>query len=168
MKSLIALLFVSTFTFAQAGKKPANEWDQLDAAFVSLFKTLEAKDHAAFKKLSLPAVDCIDCVGKPEFNKEGYFVTADVFFYNIAGGFTKSAVYKALTTRGYTFSTAVVKGFKPRVMPQDYPEDLTLYEVWVPTYKVDELSKGHPGTSHGFQFVKINGEFKFYGLTSIP
>ncbi len=113
-------------------------------------------------------VDCIDCVGKPEFNQEGYFVTADVFFYNIAGGFTKSALYKALTNRGYTFNKAVVKGFKPKIMPRDYPEDLTLYEVWVPTYKANELSQGHPGSSHGFQFVKINGEFKFYGLTSIP
>ena len=166
-------LFVTTITLAQkpaakAAPSSQNEWDQLDKVFISLINALTKNDQSAFKALSLPAVDCIDCVGKPEFNAEGYFVTADVFYLNIANNFVGSPVYKAMAKRGYTFGSIVLKDFKPKIMPRDYPKDLKLYEVWVPTYLANELSKGNPGASHAFQFVKINGKFKFYGLTSIP
>src|SRR5690606_36217083 len=121
-----------------------------------------------FKAIALPYVDCIDCVGTPEFNEKGHLVTADIFYLNIANNFIQSPVYKAMAQRGYTFGTITIKDFKPIIMPRDYPKDLKLYEVWVPTYLAGQLSKNHPGTSHSFQFVKIDGKFRFYGLTSIP
>jgi len=152
--------------------KPAalqkNEWDELDVTFVALIDALVKSDLRAFTALSLKEVDCIDCVGKPEFNDEGFFVGADVFYLNIAKNFSLSPVYKALSTRGYTFDKITIKNFRPRVLPRNYEGDLVLYEAWVPTYLVNELSKGHKGTSHGFQFIKTGGKFKFYGLTSIP
>lgn len=174
MKKLVLFCFLhlSLGLYAQnsdTAKGSKQQWDELDEAFITFFKALENKDNAGFKKISLPVLECLDCVGKPEFNEQGNFVTADVFFINIAGGFKTSRVYKALTERGYTFSIVVIKDFKPKYMPTGYNEnDLKLYEVWTPTYKPNELSKGHPGSSHGFQFVKINGKFKFYGLVSIP
>ncbi|KGO88496.1 hypothetical protein Q765_00900 [Flavobacterium rivuli WB 3.3-2 = DSM 21788] len=145
-----------------------NEWDDLDITFVALVDALVKNDLRAFTALSLKEVDCIDCVGKPEFNNEGFFVSADVFYLNIAKNFSLSPVYKALSTRGYTFDKITIKNFSPRVLPRNYKGDLVLYEAWVPTYLVNELSKGHKGTSHGFQFIKTDGKFKFYGLTSIP
>lgn len=169
---LAFLLFISFCTLASAQTKAktaiTDEWDALDEAFVALLKIIETNDKAGIKAASMPMVDCIDCVGKPDFNEEGYFVTPDIFLFNITKNFTQSPVYKAVVKRGYTFSTITLKDFKPKIMPRDYPADLKLYEVWIPTYKKDELSKGHPGTSHAFQFVKIGGKFKFYGLTSIP
>jgi hypothetical protein len=107
-------------------------------------------------------------VGRPEFNNEGYFVPASVFYLNIAKNFDKSPVYKAMVSRGYLFDSITIKNFKPKNVPADFPKDLVLYEVWVPTYLSGELSKNSKGASHGFQFVKIKGDFKFYGLTSIP
>jgi hypothetical protein len=172
-KFILCFLLVATAGLAQTKtSKPAkasqSEWDKLDKAFISLVDALVKNDKPAFKAISYPAVDCIDCVGKPEFNKEGYFVTADIFYLNIANNFINSPVYKAIAKRGYTFSTITIEDFKPKILPRDYPKDLQLYEVWVPTYIKGELSKTHPGTSHAFQFIKVNGEFKFYGLTSIP
>ncbi|MFL9843375.1 hypothetical protein [Flavobacterium rhizosphaerae] len=155
-------------TDTKQGQVSDAEWDTLDATFVAFIQTLQKEDKAGFKKISLPQVECIDCVGKPEFNGEGYFVPADIFFLNVAKNFTKSPVYKALAKRGYTFSIAEIKNFKPKFFPKNYPNNLFIYEVWVPTYLKNELSQGHPGASHAFQFVKINGEFRFYGLMSIP
>jgi len=170
--AILFLLFVACFSHAQAPAKKAKtketEFDQLDKTFIAFEQALEKNDKAAFMALTLKVVDCIDCVGKPEFNNEGFFVTADVFFLNIAKNFKLSPVYKAMATRGYTFDVIKLKNFKPQNMPKDSADDLILYEVWVPTYLANELSKGHKGTSHAFQFVKINGKFKFYGLTSIP
>lgn len=172
MKKIIVLICVLAATAGWSQKKENKtgntEWDKLDKTFIALIDALVKNDKAAFKTVSYPAVDCIDCIGKPEFNKEGYFVTSDVFYLNIANNFVNSPVYKALAKRGYTFSITEIKDFKPKILPRDYPNDLKLYEVWVPTYLKGELSKEHPGTSHSFQFIKINGEFKFYGLTSIP
>ena len=180
------LLFVS-FGYAQKTSKPAvkkattnkvtakkvvvpekTEWDVLDETFIALIKAIETNDQAAFYALSLNELDCIDCVGRPEFNNEGFFVTADVFYLNIANNFKLSPVYKALSTRGYTFDSIIIKNFKPQNLPRNYHGDLKLYEAWVPTYLANELSKGSKGSSHGFQFIKIDGKFKFYGLTSIP
>jgi|GEM_PF-1438421 len=155
-------------TVATKTTTPENEWDELDVTFVAVIDALVKNDLRAFTALSLKEVDCIDCVGKPEFNDEGFFVGADVFYLNIAKNFSLSPVYKALSTRGYTFDKITIKNFKPRVLPRNYQGDLVLYEAWVPTYLVNELSKGHKGTSHGFQFIKTDGKFKFYGLTSIP
>lgn len=155
-------------TAGKSSKAEADEWDMLDKTFVALIDALVKNDKAAFKAVSYPAVDCIDCVGKPDFNQEGYFVTADVFYLNIANNFINSPVYKALAKRGYTFSITEIKDFKPKILPKDYPKDLKLYEVWVPTYLKGELSSNHPGTSHAFQFIQVKGEYRFYGLTSIP
>jgi len=185
--AVACLLLIVSVCYAQkpaktAVKKPApakkgaaakatpsvNEFDVLDVTFIAVIDALVKNDLRAFTALSLKEVDCIDCVGKPEFNNEGFFVDSDVFYLNIAKNFSLSPVYKALASRGYTFDKIVIKDFKPRILPKSYQGDLVLYEAWVPTYLANELSKGHKGTSHGFQFVKVDGKFKFYGLTSIP
>lgn len=176
MKKIAIVCFLMIFGIANAQTTPIKvapksnnaDFDLLDKTFASFIKALIKNDKPSFTLLSLKQVDCIDCVGKPEFNDQGYFVPSDIFYLNIAKNFNKSPVYKAILKRGYTLDVIQLKNFKPAVMPKTYPNDLTLYEVWVPTYLKDELSKGHKGASHAFQFVKINGQFKFYGLTSIP
>jgi hypothetical protein len=172
---IIAILFISSAGFAQktttktkkatapAQQKSAAVWDELDKTFIAFIKALENKDKAAFTSLSLANVDCAECPGAEE---GGNFVPAEVFYITVAADFTVSPVYKALAKRGYAFNSMILKDFKPSFLPNNYPKDLKVYEVWVHTYKPDELSKGHKGTSHAFQFIKVNGGFKFFGLTS--
>lgn len=150
---------------ATAQKQP-SEWDVLDKTFVAFIKALENNDKTAFDAIALSQVDCAECPGAGELGDITHFVPAEVFYITVAADFKLSPVYKAMTKRGYAFSSMVLKDFKPAFLPKDNPNDLKVYEVWVPTYKPDELSKGHPGSSHAFQFVKVNGEFKFFGLTS--
>jgi hypothetical protein len=189
MKNLMILFFLllSLTAAAQtkknttAGKRPAasaekketpesknNDWDALDKSFIEFIDALVKGDKAKFTQLSLSDVDCVDCVGPTEITSEGAFVPSGFFFAVIGQKFTESPVYLAMAKKGYSFSSIIIKDFKPRVMPRDYPKDLKLYEVWVETYKPGEFAKNHKGTSHSFRFVKINGKFKFYGLTSIP
>lgn len=172
--AVVLCLFACCMSWAQKptakSQKTAGEkdWESLDKTFAAFIKTIENNDKPGFMAISLKEVDCIDCAGKPEFNEQGTAVKADAFFAIITRHFTTSPVYLALVKKGYTFSIAEIKDFKPKSLPKEYPKDLKLYEVWVPTYLKNELSKGHPGASHAFQFVKINGQFKFYGLISIP
>lgn len=167
---LLSVLFVCTAGWAQKPvakpQKTASDWDVLDKTFIAFIKALETNDKAAYTALSLPQVDCVECPNAAELGAKNNFVPSEVFYITVAKDFTVSPVYKALTKRGYAFNSMTLKGFKPGFLPKDYPKDLKIYEVWVHTYKPNELSKGHKGTSHAFQFVKINGAFKFYGLTS--
>jgi len=167
---LFTMACISLSVQAQ-GNKPAKQptdWDLLDKAFIGIVQALEKGDKIAFQALSMKEVDCPDCVGSMDRDKDGVFVPSAFFFAVIAKDFTKSPVFLAMTKKGYSFSSIVVENFKPRVMPRDYPKDLKLYEVWVETYKPGELSPTHTGTSHSFRFVKVNGKFRFYGLNSIP
>ena len=184
MKRLVLLICIIAFNLAaaQTGKPAAksatktatkkdapSDWDLLDEAFVATVDALQKGNEAAFKAQSLANVDCVDCVGAMEVTAEGTaFVPSGFFFIVISKNFTESPVYKAMAKKGYSFSTIVLENFRPQSLPKDGSKDLKLYEVWVETYKPGEYSKTHRGTSHSFRFVKVNGKFKFYGLTSIP
>lgn len=180
---IIAFILVTNMAWAQkkkptSTKKPATatkpvqkqptEWDELDKTFVAFIKALENSDKTAFDNIALSQVDCAECPGSGEQGDITHFVPSDVFYITVAADFKLSPVYKALTNRGYAFNSMILKDFKPSFIPKDNTgsKDLKVYEVWVPTYKPDELSKGHPGSSHAFQFVKVHGEFRFFGLTS--
>jgi hypothetical protein len=183
MKYLVAsLLLLCNITFAQKPKaktkttattkpvattqKSASEWDDLDRTFIAFIKALENKDQPAYTALALKQVDCAECPGGGEQGAYSHFVPAEIFYITVAEDFKVSPVYKALAKRGYAFNSMILKDFKPAFLPKDAPADLKVYEVWVQTYKPDELSKGHKGTNHAFQFVKVDGNYKFFGLTS--
>ena len=158
---LTPLLLIAQLPFNTATKA---EWDELDKTFIAFFQALESKNKAAFMAMSRQRVDCSDCITSTESESEGYFVPAEVFFQTITKNFKESPVYKALVKRGYSFRIMEVK----RPNERNPNAKLKIYEVWVDTYLAGEWSKGHPGTIHSFQFVKINGKFTFYGLTSLP
>lgn len=174
MKKLALILIIFSFNigFAQktaAKKDTQKEWDELDKNFVELIDALVKGDKVKFLSLSAKELDCVDCVGAMDVSADGtMFVPAEFFFAVIGQKFNESPVYKAMAKKGYSFSSIVLKNFKPKIMPKDSPNDLKLYEVWVETYYPGEFSKNHKGTSHSFRFVKINGKFRFYGLTSLP
>jgi len=175
MKKITLLFCLLIFGISRAQQNPAPvkattqaEWDALDKNFIALVDALQKGDKNAFLALSCKELDCVDCVGSNESAKGAVFVPAEFFFAVISKKFTESPVYKAMSKKGYSFSSVIVEDFKPKVVPKDYPKDLKIYEVWVETYKKGELSKNHLGTSHSFRFIKINGKFRFYGMTSIP
>lgn len=172
-KLIVLFCLLSGLSYAQnpAPVKATTqaEWDALDKNFIAVVQALEKGDKAAFLAQSCKEVDCVDCVGATEASGEGaVFVPAEFFFAVISQKFTESPVYQAMVKKGYSFSSVIVENFKPKVVPKDYPKDLKIYEVWVETYKKDEFAKGHPGTSHSFRFIKVNGKFRFYGMTSLP
>lgn len=178
MKYLIlSLLLIGSTAIAQkktaaksvkpaSAQKAASEWDELDKTFVAFVRALENKDKAAYNSITLQQVDCAECPGGGDQSSFSHFVPAEVFYITVAEDFKISPVYKAMVKRGYAFNSMILKDFKPAFLPKDISSDLKVYEVWVQTYKPNELSKGHTGTNHAFQFIKVNGAFKFFGLTS--
>jgi hypothetical protein len=160
---------LTTFAYSQSttAKKTPGEWDQLDKTFISLIEALTKADEAKFISLSAKQIECAECAEAGTYTGAGYYVEAYDFYDGISKAFTKSAIFKALSVRGYGFSAATFKGLKPPYMTASAAKGLKVYDVWVDTYLPDEVSKGHPGTRHTFRFIKVGGKFIFFGLSSM-
>ena len=173
---ILLLTLISTTSFAQQNED--EKWHKLSLTdSIELQKTwtefktaLENNDAIKIKNLSLKKVDCILCFernGKSAPPKD-YVVTIERFIKHSAKSFKGSPLAKAIKTSGYFAQFRTLYDCKPRNLPAGYGKNLTIYELYIQTYKPDEWAKGHEGQSHVFQFVKVNGEFKFFGMTSIP
>ena len=132
-------------------------------------KAIENKETKKIKELSLEQIDCALCIAT-DYNHppKDYIVPIDTLINQAYKDFLNSPLFKAIKSRGFRMSEMTIPEYKPRNLPSNYGKDLIVYEAWVQTYKPNEWAEGHEGQSHCFQFVKINNEFKFYGLTSIP
>lgn len=164
---IIPLLLYSQGNETTFPKINKNDSITLSKTFKVFIKALEDNDKSKIRELSLTEIECITCIESPEYNEEGYFTSIDNFLQNIQN-FNESQIDKAYHTRGFRLMCMNLENFTPRTVPKNNDNNLILYHVWINTYLQDEWAKGHEGVSHAFQFVKIKGEFKFYGLTSIP
>ena len=159
----------TTFAWSQStpAKKKVGEWDELDKTFISLVEALTKANEGNFISLSAKEIECAECAEAGTYTGAGYYVEAYDFYDGISKNFTKSAIFKALSARGYGFTAATLKGLKPPYLPANTAKGLKVYDVWVDTYLPDEVSKGHPGTRHTFRFIKVGSKFIFFGLSSI-
>lgn len=79
-----------------------------------------------------------------------------------------SKLWLVVKTKKNHFGIQELQDFHPTNIKHQKTKSLLIYEVWYVTWEPNELQKGHEGQTHAFQFVKIDGNFKFYGMTSIP
>jgi len=143
---------------------------ELHKAWTFFLKAIENQDTKKIKETSLKNIDCALCISSDNNNEPeiDYIIPVDTFIYQSYKNFMESPVLKAIKTRGVKNSEIHISDYKPRNLPKSYGKNLILFEIVVQTYLPNEWAPGHEGQSHIFQFVKINKEFKFYGLTSIP
>ncbi|MFP9098336.1 hypothetical protein ACLI09_04720 [Flavobacterium sp. RHBU_24] len=169
MKQIVFIFCLfTTFTWSQTApaKKGAGEWDQLDKTFISLIEALTKANEANFIALSAKQIECTECAEAGTYTGAGYYVDPYDFYDGISKSFTKSAIFKALSSRGYGFSAVTLKGLKVPYLPAATAKGLKVYDVWIDTYLPGEVSKGHPGTRHTFRFIKTGNKFVFFGLAS--
>ena len=147
--------------------KKVSPKDSVDVskAFQKLFNAIENKDKKVFLELTLNKVDCANCSNTMKMVD---YVSNKDLYKNQFKNFENSAVYKAFKKRGYHISCMEIKDYKPENLPKSDSKDLILFEVWIQTYLPNEWAEGQEGQSNTFQFVKINNEYKLYGLSSIP
>lgn len=177
MKNIIfiaCLLCFRGFAYAQGNtntlpKISTKDSVNVEKAFMRLVNAIEQKETDRVIAACLIEVECISCMGDEiTFQEEGYFVSAATFARCATADITKSIINLNLKLKKHYIQCSLIKNFKPHSLPKNYPKNLMLYEVWIQTLLPDEGEIGHEGASQGFQFVKINGDFKLYRLTSIP
>lgn len=138
----------------------------LDNALVQLVESIEADKMLVVKGLSAEKIYCVMCVweiDKKQAMHHSYMVPIDSFIKRWHNDFAQSPVLKQYHKRGYSLSILPAEQYAPE--SKDAPD---IYEAWIQTYLPDEMMPGHKGWRQAFQFVKVDGKFKFSGFDSVP
>ena len=132
-------------------------------------KAIETKNSQILKQLSLSQIDCSFCIDIDSMdNYPDNIVPIEAFINMALSNFINSPLHKAFKKNRIRAYTLKIRNYKPRNLPKKYGEHFTRFNVTIQTYLQDEWVKGHEGQSHTFEFIKIDGKYKFYGLSSIP
>lgn len=175
MKRTLLILSFITLTFlsygqgeyeAQSQKLSKADSSLLAQTFSEFIKAIEQKDTGKIKELSLANINCNFCLTNDL--SEDNIIPIDTFINQSYRNFVSSPLYNSIKKNRLHQSVGIIKEFKPKNVPDNFPKDLMLYEVWVQTYLPNEWAQGHEGQTHVFEFIKTNDIFKFFGLSSIP
>ena len=176
MKYSITILFIFFITFNLFGqdtpttKLPPKDFLHLTNTWALFKKALQSKDRQTLHHLSLKYIYC-DIFQPLDFNNitpTDSHISIDTFLKQFFDHMPKSKLWSVVKTNKYHYSVEKEEYLNPANTKSKKEKSRNVYEIWFVTWKPNELQKGHEGQTHAFQFVKANGEFRFYGMTSIP
>ncbi len=124
-------------------------------AFEILFAAIETDDMEALINISADSIYCISCSDSPDFSDAPCMFDKKDFLENHLGSIRTIEAYQRATK-----SDELIL-----VKENDHRTDITAF--WI-IYKQDELAPGHEGGQFGIYFKRVNGEFKFAGMETIP
>jgi|GEM_PF-4680890 len=119
--------------------------------------------------MSFKLVHCRLCIDDPIPPKtsEYFYIELDAFLH---AAYRKTALTKLWTVvkdKDEMINSYVLK--KPFQQNELKGQDrIFILEVFFTTLKGDEYEKGHEGQQTGLQFVRLGGDFKFYGVDTVP
>jgi hypothetical protein len=140
---------------------------QLNLAWNKFKKGLMERDTNNLHILSLKLVDCKDCISMEKYSIDDTFVPIDTFLNKAFREFDISKKWTSIKTKNYTILTREIKNYQPKNLNPKCGKDLIIFELWFITMEPNKIT-GYEGQSHAFQFIKLNNQFKFFGVTSVP
>ncbi len=135
----------------------------VEAVWKQYVKALATKNVRTLKKLSLSRVYCQPCA--TQSNTANELVTADAYIKSTLRTLPRTKLWEAVQTTKHFVVTEKIKNYKPQNI-KTTDEVLNVYDIWYVTRQPDKI-KGYEGVRYAFQFVKEQGQFKFFGLTSL-
>lgn len=173
--TILTIIILSTLTYGQEESEmeffDLNIQDslKLDTNWTELISAIRENNSEKIKELSLAQIVCDICVNSNYTNENpDNLIPVDTFINMVFTELIGSQLWKAINERSYSTVKRVIPEYWTSNLPEYFKPDLTVYELWIQTYKPNEWVEGHEGQSHGFQFVLIDRKFKLYGITSIP
>lgn len=176
---LILLLLLTVASWKTLAQESETTWErvatkdsiELAKYFKKFQKAFDLENHQAIRDLSLTGIDCDLCITSDydlSEPPEDDILPIDTFLLKNVKNILESKMWEALKERGYKLSLHKITNYRTSNLPQNYGGLLELYELWIQTFLPNEWAEGHEGQSHAFQFVKLENQFKFYGITSVP
>lgn len=168
---LTFLLCLSTSLFAQKGnglKLLYKDSIELDEIWLRYKHALGSKDIHSLHQLSYKIIHCDRF--EPEnssFTKDPN-LPLDTFLNRFYHVFPDLKLWRVMKTKKYHMTIDKASNWALPDIKFKRKKSLIVYNIWYLVFEPNEISKGDEGLSEAFQFMKINGEFKLCGLTSIP
>ena len=174
--SLLALLvYLSTGLYGQESKPPNlfyKDSIELTKTWRKFKTALELKDTKTLRRLSLNIVHC-DLFQTPNPNGTynqivaNSYISFHAFLAQFYHDLSKLKLWSVMKTKKYQIVECAMN-FHPPNIKYLKSTSLKLYDILYVTFEPNEIEKGNEGQQEGFEFVKTNGKFRFFGLTSIP
>lgn len=121
----------------------------------TVFELFENPDFSEFEKISTEKIYCIICFNRPDLIDEPFMLDRKEFFDNHLKEINKSDHF----IRAKKSKKIIL------IKDNDHRTDIT---VFFTIYEEDELYPGHEGGQLGIFFKKVNGDYKFAGIETIP
>jgi len=153
IKILTILLFGATSSFGQ--NISSADSLKIVKASETLFAAIETNDKEILTNISTDKIYCIICSNSTDLSDSPYMFDKKDFLENHLEKIKISESYQ----RAYKSDELIL------VKESGYRSDITAF--WT-IYQKDELAPGHEGGQFGVYFKKVNGEFKFAGMETIP
>ncbi|WP_153796618.1 hypothetical protein [Foetidibacter luteolus] len=145
-------------------KPSKKEKSQLIKTWNKLLHSIETRDSVTIKSMSLDSITCSVCEG---FSSPHYYNDIEPVDSFIIASFTyfpSSEVWKKMKRGQYKIYAIRYPDEQPDFLKNSKDKSLTIYEIIF-----DQLYEQHGYkslVSHRFNFVKIEGQFRFYGMES--
>lgn len=155
-KHLARWIFLFLWTSISWGQN-ISEKDSLEIMkkVNTVFDLFEKPDFKHFKKISAEKIYCIICFDRPDFKEEPNMLDRKEFFDDYLNQIKQSPNFIRATK-----SKNIIL-----IRENDHRNNIT---VFFTIFQQDELAPGHEGGQFGIYFKKVNREFKFAGMETVP
>ena len=172
MTKNVILYFLLTQVLLTLGQTSVKI-NALDSALLCKNWTKFAKDFSDkkttdIKKTSLAKVECAPCTyfNDPKTPIDNFVIPIDTFLNEFYRDLPTSKLWTVIKAdKKEIRATEIHKSLQGMTKK---PTKTIVYEVWFHTYKKNELSKGHEGAQHYFEFIKVGDKFMFCGFGAVP
>lgn len=173
---ILVLLFIGSALYGQELQhfnSRSKDKIAVNKTWKKFKKALECKDKKNLRLLSLKRVDCdLFQAPPPEDSHEqdiaNSYISIDTFLVRFYADLPKLKLWSVMKYKKYRIGEIAYNDFHPPNIQYQKSKSFKVSCIWYTIFEPNEITKGDEGESEAFEFVKINGKFKFYGLTSIP
>lgn len=153
IKIVIFLLTGSTSMFGQ--KVSTTDSLKIVETAKILFSAIEANDMETIIGMTTDNVYCMICSDSIDFSDSPFIFEKNDFLENYLRNIKASKSYQRATKSNVS------------ILINENNHRNGVLALWT-IYKKDELAPGHEGGQFGIYFQKLNGQFKFGGMETIP
>ena len=162
---LFFLLSVST-PFAQdvAAKIEKEDSAHLLNTWHKFIQAIENKDRKSISNLSLKLIDCVTCSTSDSMGSDDFFVSIDTFTNQVFRNMIGSPLWNEIKLNRFSLDKVVIKDYHPRSLSDFKQKTFPFYQV-IFHFKPKDYAEGF---TYFFRFIKLDNNFRFYGLETIP
>lgn len=135
---------------------------QLVNTFYKLIDAFKRRDTVLIRRMSLSNVYCSVCEEPPRSDYENNIETLDSFIVSVNKYFPFTQLMLEIENKVHHVSAIKINSKEPENYQIGQKGKFIIYKVSFIT--ISDFGKNRIMQSHDFEFIKVDGEYKFYGM----